>query len=119
MNKEKQIREMARDICENCRTLTKCDKDICTMAYKTTEHLIEKGWKKEIQGEWVSVEDKLPQENEKVLAINSEGEIFIATYLVHKVSPSARGYKTWASGLWNGTPTHWQPLPQPPKMRGE
>lgn len=80
--------------------------------------LYEKGYRKETQGEWVSVEDKLPQENEKVLAINSEGEIFIATYLVHKISPSARGYKTWASGLWNGTPTHWQPLPQPPKMKG-
>ena len=53
MEQEKQIREMARDICENCRTLTKCDKDICTMAYKTTEHLIEKGWKKETQGEWI------------------------------------------------------------------
>lgn len=46
MEQEKQIREMARDICENCRTLTKCDKDICTMAYKTAEYLTEKGWKK-------------------------------------------------------------------------
>lgn len=78
--------------------------------------LAEKGY---IKQEWFSVEDRLPQENEKVLAINSDGEIFIATYLVHKISPSARGYTTWASGLWNGTPTHWQPLPQPPKMRGE
>ena len=48
MNEEKIIEEMARDICENCRTLTKCDKDICTMAYKTAEHLTEKGWKKTI-----------------------------------------------------------------------
>ena len=77
------------------------------------------GYRKVEQGEWVSVEDRLPKTGEKVLGINSDGEFFLATYIEHKISPSARGYNTWASNMWNGKPTHWMPLPQPPKMKGE
>lgn len=119
MEREKQIEEIKAILLQmvNCERYDeiKCIED-CKKCYAT--QIYNAGYRKERQGEWISVEDRMPQENEKVLAINSDGEIFIATYLIHKVSPSARGYMTWASGLWNGIPTHWQPLPQPPKMKG-
>ena len=70
------------------------------------------------KGEWISVEDRLPEANTQVLAINSDGEFYVATYIEHKISPSARGYMTWASGMYNGKPTHWMPLPEAPKMKG-
>lgn len=117
----KQIEEMVKDISSYIHKKPKRTMLIITDSKTSvhrpglSEHLYNAGYRKQ---EWISVEDRLPQENEKVLAINSDGEIFIATYLLHKITPSARGYTTWASGQWNGTPTHWQPLPQPPKMKG-
>lgn len=109
---EKQMIEEWYEIYEQVKYTTGCYDD---NAQQVADIIVnDLGYRKQ---EWISVEERLPQENEKVLAINSDGEIFIATYLVHKISPSARGYTTWASGLWNGTPTHWQPLPQPPNAR--
>lgn len=63
--------------------------------------------------EWISVEDRLPEEKQNVLAydINDVGIIYIAFYF---------------DGLWRqddiphvgvDTITHWMPLPSPPKPK--
>ena len=62
--------------------------------------------------EWISVEDRLPEDDSDVLAYSrngEEGRIYPANY---------------AKGVWfdcifttpaTDTTTHWMPLPQPPK----
>ena len=61
---------------------------------------------------WISVEDKLPEDDSDVLAylqIDQEGRIYPANY--------AKG--VWFDCIFNtpatGTTTHWMPLPEPPK----
>lgn len=47
MNTEKQIEEMAKDICEICRPYTKCTTDAeCIMANVEAEKLVAKGYRK-------------------------------------------------------------------------
>jgi hypothetical protein len=116
-----EIEEMARDICENYNDdgTCYCEGKLCDLkceCFIDAQYLYEKGYRK--QSEWISVDERLPEANTQVLAINSDGEFYVATYIEHKISPSARGYMTWASGMYNGKPTHWMPLPEAPKMKG-
>ena len=104
--KEKQIEKMAK-------VIAKAD-DTCLIE-TIVKALYNAGYRKQ---EWISVDERLPEANTQVLAINSDGEFYVATYIEHKISPSARGYMTWASGMYNGKPTHWMPLPEAPKMKG-
>ncbi len=54
------------------------------------------------RSKWISVEDELPKEREWII-ISSE-----------KYGELSCGYK---SSMWNlAKPTHWQPLPEPPKL---
>ena len=56
--------------------------------------------------EWVSVEDRLPEENTTVIAATDKGIVFQCLY----------DYDGW--DLWDGNEiniTHWQPMPEPPE----
>ena len=56
--------------------------------------------------EWVSVDDRLPEENTTVIAATDKGIVFQCLY----------AYDGW--DLWDGNEiniTHWQPRPEPPK----
>ena len=76
---------------------------------KVASHLIANG--KTVQ-EWISVNDRLPEDDSDVLAYSRNGEecrIYPANY---------------AKGVWfdcifttpaTDTTTHWMPLPEPPK----
>ena len=62
--------------------------------------------------EWISVKDKLPEDDSDVIAYlrnGEEGRIFPANY--------AKG--VWFDCIFNKrvteTTTHWMPLPEPPK----
>ena len=57
--------------------------------------------------EWVSVEDRLPEENTTVIVATDNGIVFQCLY----------AYDGW--DLWDDNDvniTHWQPMPQPPKV---
>ena len=57
--------------------------------------------------EWVSVKDKLPEENTTVIVATDNGIVFQCLY----------AYDGW--DLWDDNDvniTHWQPMPQPPKV---
>ena len=73
------------------------------------QHLIDNGVTVQ---EWISVEDKLPEDDSDVLAylqIDQEGGIYPANY--------EKG--VWFDYIFNtpatGTTTHWMPLPEMPK----
>ena len=56
--------------------------------------------------EWISVNDRLPEENTTVIVATDNGIVFQCLY----------AYDGW--NLWEGNEvniTHWQPMPQPPK----
>lgn len=56
--------------------------------------------------EWISVKDRLPEPNQDVLAIHSEGIIDI-NFLDH--------YTGFLFENLYGEITHWMPLPEPPE----
>jgi len=63
---------------------------------------------------WISVKDKLPDSNEyEFLVVNSEGNMHVASYWGEN-SSNYEGYD-WFNGDVFVNPTHWQPLPEPPK----
>ena len=56
--------------------------------------------------EWISVKDRLPEDNTTVIVATDNGIVFQCLY----------AYDGW--DLWEGNEvniTHWQPMPQPPK----
>lgn len=68
--------------------------------------------------QWVSVKDRLPENNCYVLACKSNGLISQMSY--HAPFDSGkRIFQWWAFGYWldqNSQVTHWMPLPELPKI---
>jgi len=60
---------------------------------------------------WVSVKERMPEENEEVLAYNAENEEVIACDYHHKM------FHCWPEAF-NESITHWMPLPTPPVKKG-
>ena len=58
--------------------------------------------------QWIPVEEKLPEENEEVLAYNAENEEVIACDYHHKM------FHCWPE-VFGKSITHWMPLPVPPQ----
>jgi len=107
MDKE-NIEKMAKVIkfCKNtsideCNTKVDCHHCIAEQIYNA-------GYRKQ---EWISVEDRLPTYKDGKVLIYTAYGISIAEITV--------------SGRWKGANaipkfiTHWKPLPEPPKMKGE
>ena len=55
--------------------------------------------------EWISVEDRLPEPKEKAICLSRDGEMMIGIYTEWG----------WMFPCYFEEPTHWMPLPQPPK----
>ena len=72
-------------------------------ARNIADHLIANGVTVQ---EWVSVEDRLPEENTTVIVATDDGIVFQCLY-------SYDGWDLWDDNDVNIT--HWQPMPQPPK----
>lgn len=79
-------------------------------------------------GEWISVEDRLPEIGTYVLTVNSKGsmnvskEVGLAQNVIGKYNPSfyrsERDFDVVCAcigGGWSMGVTHWMPLPEPPK----
>ena len=60
--------------------------------------------------EWISVEDRLPEDNDEVLTF-SLGEVFVTRYW--KLTSQWLASDARATHL--AKVTHWMPLPEPPK----
>ena len=110
----KQIEEMAQTMCNGCHCHDKCVIDgICDAVLENANTLYNAGYRK--QSEWISVDERLPRENEVVLVYN--GEILQRIYTSYN-----NEVRWWSDECWSSTKqlgiTHWMPLPEAPKMKG-
>ncbi|MEN6620368.1 MAG: DUF551 domain-containing protein [Smithella sp.] len=68
---------------------------------------------------WIPVSEKLPNDNKRVIFIDSEGEEYCGEYLSsmlpHSSVPQWVGYGNYPHGGWYGFVTHWMPMPEPPE----
>ncbi len=116
MEQKKQIEEMVATMCDFHKDESFCGEncDHNCRYYEQAEHLYNAGYRKERQGEWVSVEDRLPEDGMTVLTIDTEGKNEVCFY-----QKEWEGVFQQCGGLIKiFNITHWQPLPKPPKMKG-
>ena len=113
MSKEKQISEIAKILteyedcgeCEKCNFLNVCgEKRLATNLYNA-------GYRKQ---EWISVDKRLPDKEGTYLTYTDKDKVDLDIFCIY---PS-NGTKFW-SGETNGKVTHWMPLPEAPKMKGD
>lgn len=79
--------------------------------------------------EWIKCSDRMPpldpeclvnknhsRLTESVLCIDKDGEIFVAFFSWDSFNWVATMDSIANDGDFEGNPTHWMPLPEPPKM---
>ena len=69
---------------------------------KLADHLIANGVTVQ---EWISVDDRLPEQGEKAICIDADGDMMIGKYTEWG----------WMFPCYFEELTHWMPIPQPPK----
>lgn len=129
MEKEKQIEEMAETLAEMCDLdlLTDCEEKDCSKCMATA--LYNAGYRKQSVGEWISVEEKNPED---VYGKDREKITVLVCTKSGKVSASTRcarysydyGQNTWVRTgeyEWSGGKkvTYWRPTPDPPHQRDD
>ena len=106
---KKQIEEMAKIMCRCCSH--KCDDTSGCIVEDYAEAIYNEGYRKQ---EWISVDERLPETNEEVLVYSSVGKIYTACYI------RVDGIEFWFENIDGFREiTHWMPLPEAPKMKGE
>ena len=123
MSKEKQIEEMAVDLCliDRCKHLPQeeCDNTTCT--HCAAEALYNAGYRKQ---EWISVEERLPtvEENENGLVgiVNGYNGKVRFTDAIIFVDYCFEEKEWWSQDydLTDCKVEYWMPLPEAPKMKG-
>ena len=113
---KEQIEEMTKDLCDiECKGM-KCDEcDGYACEYRMlAEALYNAGYRKQ---EWISVEDRLPEETGEYLIIDKSGVMYLAPYSSRYRAFNATDEDDGDRWRIKDT-THWMPLPEPPKMKG-
>lgn len=59
---------------------------------------------------WISVKDKLPDNDEKIVAYHSCNDIYLSGPRITRYK-----YGSW-DGVWAGIITHWLPIPADPEI---
>lgn len=117
MSKEKQIEEMAKTLCgEKEKRCENCD------SYRSCEFWIEAsilhntGYRK--QSEWISVDEKLPEESGEYIASTKSGLSMCLPYSAkYKMFNVYDGQDAAYAEKMAIKVTHWMPLPEP--LKGE
>ena len=65
--------------------------------------------------EWISVKDRLPEEEEMVLIYTKTNITNYGTYTKRYGAYRKEGFICQDGFMWLNTASHWMPLPQPPK----
>ena len=91
------VREKLVELCEDLETLPCCD------TYEgQAEYLIANGVTVQ---EWISVDDRLPDPPDRAICLDEDGNMMLGTYTEWG----------WVFPCYFAHPTHWMPLPEPPK----
>lgn len=72
---------------------------------------------------WISVKDRLPEDNRFVLVCNDDGHMMVAQYIGEgHIWEWQYKYTNYDVDVWDdqeqGPVCWWMPLPEPPKMEG-
>jgi hypothetical protein len=65
--------------------------------------------------EWISVNDRLPEEDEDVLVMTAEGKFASGGMHVASLDEDGVWYPSHGDGWEFPDVTHWMPLPKPPE----
>ena len=108
MSEEKQIEEKDKRAydCDECEHFRVCYKIHQYHVQQINTGLYCPSFKrKQSEGEWISVEERLPERNGRYLThCNIEGQSLVCILYYCKIG-----------GFNEGTVTHWMPLPEPPE----
>ena len=112
---KEHIDEMTKDMCECCEEhfgyICKCHTTPCDEARELSEALYNADYRKQ---EWISVEERLPEKGQHVLCLYPQKDY--GSKCVVDYAETADGF--FAEQYLFGRPSHWMPLPEPPKMKG-
>ncbi len=103
MSREKQIKEMARDL-ENHTCMSQFQAEI------TSRMLYNAGYRKQ---EWISVEERLPELQQDVFVCDEIGDVF-----TDRLERDGK-WNNEISRRWGIKYLYWMPLPEPPKGGAE
>lgn len=116
MSNEKMIAELANEIAHICPDLVDSSCGMCCCVSCLATKLYEAGYRKTVTDnnvgcKWIPVTERLPEICEPVLVCYD----FMGGKAMRVTDRYGKDGKIWA-GLYNGEkPTHWMPLPEPPK----
>lgn len=122
MNDKKQIEEIAKDVwkascaghgieCTKCEYANNSTDEYSCVHFVISQNLYNASYRKQ---KWISVDEKLPEDGQLVLTIDTDGEMQVCFYEVDR-----EGVFQQFHGLVKiYNITHWMSLPEPPKMRG-
>ena len=79
--------------------------DIFSEPVKTYAKLAIEALEKENGVEWISVDDRLPEQGEEAICIAADGDMMIGKYTEWG----------WMFPCYFEDLTHWMPIPEPPK----
>ena len=112
MSKEKQIEEITKILDSNCEGIpdTVCQENSCSSC--KAKQIIGVVYRKQSVGEWISVEERLPEDETPVLVFTEKGSFYVGYYYKAVTNPCFTGF--YADSCKRNV-THWMPLPEPPK----
>lgn len=111
MSREKQIEEMAHALCGQEHSCGECDSDYRCEFILECSVLHRAGYRK--QSEWISVEERLPDNNTERVLVFLVDDDFTKPIGENKIDTDRFVDGKWVR--WSRFVTHWMPLPEPPK----
>ena len=88
-----------------------CDGEVRVSTSRVADHLIANGVTVQ---EWISVKDRLPEDDQVVLCYKAERGVRIGKHLAATYADGVSAFKDCGRDYAFGA-THWMPLPEPPK----
>ena len=102
MDVRKKLVDIVCDPAQINGCIHRCNHPPCAMVGDIVDALIENGVTVQ---EWISVNDKMPEQGEEAICIAADGDMMIGKYTEWG----------WMFPCYFEDLTHWMPLPEPPK----
>ena len=121
MSREKQIELLERQLAfwkHHCTVLSNAltkEEEISNRYAEMLDKTEEELNAERVKQEWISVDERLPEHSQKVLVCDDRQNMVTAMY----VTFDNGGFDWCTSVRLVYEVTHWMPLPEPPKMKGD